>query len=94
MKKTYITVLPDHFGAFLKANRCFEKLGINITRVSYNKAIDSHTLFIDAEGTKEQLEKADIELKKIGYLENRKKDPSVVALNFYPKTSPAAARKF
>ena len=49
LKKTYITVLPNHFGAFLKTNKCFAKLGINITRVSYNKAIDSHTLFIDAE---------------------------------------------
>lgn len=85
MKKTYITVLPDHFGAFLKANRCFEKLGINITRVSYNKAIDSHTLFIDAEGTKEQLEKADIELKRIGYLENQKKDPSVCAFGIFTR---------
>ena len=93
MKKTYITVLPDHFGAFLKANRCFEKLGINITRVSYNKAIDSHTLFIDAEGTKEQLEKADIELKRIGYLENQKKDPSVVLLEFLPENKPGGGTK-
>lgn len=93
MKKTYITVLPNHFGAFLKANRCFEKLGINITRVSYNKAIDSHTLFIDAEGSKEQLEKADIELKKIGYLENRKKDPSVVLLEFLPENKPGGGTK-
>ena len=93
VKKTYITVLPDHFGAFLKANRCFEKLGINITRVSYNKAIDSHTLFIDAEGTKEQLEKADIELKRIGYLENQKKDPSVVLLEFLPENKPGGGTK-
>lgn len=55
MKKTYVTTMPDHIGAFLKASRCFASLGINITRVSYNKAIDSHTLFIDAEGTAAQL---------------------------------------
>ena len=70
MKKTYITNMPNHIGAFLKASRCFASLGINITRVSYNKAIDSHTLFIDAEGTPEQLQKADEELYKIGYLQN------------------------
>ena len=55
MKKTYITSMPDHIGAFLKASKCFSALGINITRVSYNKAVDSHTLFIDAEGTPEQV---------------------------------------
>ena len=59
MKKMYITTMPNHIGAFLKASECFAALGINITRVSYNKAVDSHTLFIDAEGEKEQLEKAD-----------------------------------
>ena len=39
--------MPNHIGAFLKASRCF---AANITRVSYNKAVDSHMLFIDAEG--------------------------------------------
>ena len=62
--------MPNHIGAFLKASRCFSALGINITRVSYNKAVDSHTLFIDAEGTEEQLQKADAELEKIGYLQS------------------------
>ena len=52
--------MPNHIGAFLKASKCFSELGINITRVSYNKAVDSHTLFIDAEGTEEQLKKADM----------------------------------
>ena len=64
MKKTYVTSMPNHIGAFLKASKCFSALGINITRVSYNKAVDSHTLFIDAEGTEEQLKKADAELEK------------------------------
>ena len=38
--------MPNHIGAFLKASECFAKLGINITRVSYNKAVDSHTTII------------------------------------------------
>jgi hypothetical protein len=59
MKKTYITRMPDHIGAFLKASECFDSLGINFTRVSYNKAVDSHILFIDAEGDADQLEKAE-----------------------------------
>ena len=64
--------MPDHIGAFLKASRCFSALGINITRVSYNKAVDSHTLFLDVEGTQEQIRQADEALARIGYLDNRR----------------------
>ena len=67
MKKTYITTMPNHIGAFLRASECFAELGVNITRVSYNKAVDSHTLFIDAEGTEAQL-KAGIDIREIGYI--------------------------
>lgn len=82
LKKTYVTSMPDHIGAFLKASKCFSSLGINITRVSYNKAVDSHTLFIDAEGTQQQLNKADAELEKIGYLQSNTDKTSVVLLEF------------
>ena len=82
MKKTYVTSMPNHIGAFLKASKCFSSLGINIARVSYNKAVDSHTLFIDAEGTPEQLEKADTELEKIGYLQNNTNKTSIVLIEF------------
>ncbi len=90
MKKTYVTSMPNHIGAFLKASRCFAELGINITRVSYNKAIDSHILFIDAEGTEEQLKMADVELGKIGYLEDEKHDTSIVLLEFCLKDVPGS----
>ena len=74
--------MPNHIGAFLKASKCFSALGINITRVSYNKAVDSHTLFIDAEGTEDLLKKADIELEKIGYLQSNANKTSVVLIEF------------
>lgn len=90
MKKTYITTMPDHIGAFLKASECFAKLGINITRVSYNKAIDSHTLFIDAEGSEEQLSQADVLLTQIGYLQNNQTDKSIVLLEFCLKDIPGS----
>ena len=90
MKKTYVTSMPDHIGAFLKASKCFSALGINITRVSYNKAVDSHTLFIDAEGTEEQLGKADVELEKIGYLQGNKSKTSVVLIEFCLKDVPGS----
>lgn len=58
MKRTFVTVMPNHIGAFLKASRCFAEIGVNITRVSYNKAVDSHMLFIDAKGTADKLDEA------------------------------------
>ena len=82
MKKTYVTSMPNQFGEFLKASKCFSQLNINITRVSYNKAVDSHTLFIDADGTEEQLKKADIELEKIGYLQSDTNKTSIVMIEY------------
>ena len=82
--------MPNHIGAFLKASRCFASLGINITRVSYNKAVDSHMLFIDAEGTPEQLSKATEELTAIGYLQCDEEDRSVVLLEFKLKDEPGS----
>ena len=90
MKKTYITTMPDQIGAFLKASECFASLGINITRVSYNKAVDSHTLFIDAEGEQEQLDKADEELARIGYLQTGKNERSIVLLEFMLRDIPGS----
>ena len=82
MKKTYITDVPNHIGAFLQASRIFAARSINITRVSYNKAVDSHMIFIEAEGEAKALAEADRELEKIGYLHNDAADRSVVLLEF------------
>ncbi|MBE7033693.1 MAG: Zn-dependent hydrolase [Ruminococcaceae bacterium] len=90
MKKTYVTSMPNHIGAFLKASKCFSQLGINITRVSYNKAVDSHTLFIDAEGTEEQLKKADTELREIGYLQGNANKTSIVLIEFCLRDIPGS----
>ena len=93
MKKTYITTMPDQIGAFLKASECFASLGINITRVSYNKAVDSHTLFIDAEGEEDLLEKADEELEKIGYIKTDRNVRSIVLLEFMLRDVPGSVTK-
>ena len=90
MRKTYITTMPDHIGAFLKASECFAKLNINITRVSYNKAIDSHTLFIDADGEEEKLRKADDLLTEIGYMQTSKNENSIVLMEFMLKDCPGS----
>lgn len=90
MNKTYITKMPNHIGAFLKASRCFSDLDINITRVSYNKSVDSHLLFIDVEGSSESLEKATQELKSIGYIQYDLDHRDVVLLEFKLEDVPGA----
>ena len=90
MKKTYATSMPNHIGAFLKASKCFAQLGINITRVSYDKAVDSHMLFIDVEGTEDQIRQADKQLEEIGYLQNRASDSSIVLIEFILKDVPGS----
>ena len=47
--------MPDRVGAFYLADRCITNLGLNITRVSYNKAVETHTLFLEVEGSEEEL---------------------------------------
>lgn len=89
MKKTYVTTMPDHVGAFLKASRCMASLGLNITRASYNKAIDTHTLFIEAEGEPDRLELATEELRKIGYLQSSGKQ-SVLLVEFKLRDVPGS----
>ena len=90
MKKTYVTKMPNHIGAFLKASRCFSELGINITRVSYNKAVDSHTLFIEVDGDAEQIERANEKLKRIGYLSDGDANSKVILIDFRLEDKPGS----
>lgn len=90
MKKTYVTNMPNHIGAFLKASKCFSELGINVTRVSYNKAVDSHTLFVEADGEEDKLNLANKKLEEIGYLSNGEENSKIVLLEFRLKDCPGS----
>lgn len=90
MKKTFVTNMPNQIGAFLKASKCFSELGINITRVSYNKAVDSHTLFIEVNGEETQFKKANEKLKEIGYLSHGDANTKVVLIEFRLEDKPGS----
>ena len=68
MKKTFITRIPDKPGSFLKPVKIISNLGLNITRVSYNNAIDTNILFIEVDGTKEKINEAYEILKHDNFL--------------------------
>ena len=90
MKKTFTTTMPDRAGAFLKANECLQALGLNITRVSYNKAVDAHVLFIEVEGSEEALQLAHLELSQLGYLTDRNRVAGVILFEFKLPNAPGA----
>ena len=66
MKKTFITHMPDKTGALLNASRIISMAGGNITRVSYNKAIDLHMLFLEVSAGENQLIQIEKQLNDIG----------------------------
>lgn len=67
-RKSYVTNMPDKTGAFLLASKIIAKHNGNIVRVSYNKAVDLHTLFIDVMADEANLSKITKELENVGYL--------------------------
>ena len=90
MKRVFTTMMPDHAGAFIGADRCLSQLGLNITRVSYNKAVDTHLLFIEAEGSEPLLDEAERQLSSLGYLPNSMAIGSVILIEFRLEDHPGA----
>ncbi len=70
-RKTFVTSTPNRTGAFMVASEIIAKHHANIVRVSYNKAVDLHTLFIDVVADEDALLHIAQELDAIGYLDNR-----------------------
>lgn len=68
MRKTYVTRMPDKAGAFLLASRIIAACGGNIARVNYNRAVDTHTLFIEVSATAAQHAQIARQLSDCGYL--------------------------
>jgi len=84
--------MPDRIGAFLEANLCVTELGLNITRVSYNKAVDMHMLFIEVEGSEDMLALAQKKLTDLGYLSDDRYLGSVLLLEFRLRDEPGTLR--
>ena len=88
VKKTFVTHMDDHAGAFLQACERISPLDVNITRVSYDKSIDSRTLFIEVEGENGAVEEAAERLARIGYLQDEYSRRGIVLLEFRLKDEP------
>lgn len=82
--------MPDKAGAFLKASRLIAGQGGNIVRVSYNKAVDQHTLFIDVEASEDGLLAIERALSDIGYINNKITETRVIEVSVKIPDSPGA----
>jgi glyoxylase-like metal-dependent hydrolase (beta-lactamase superfamily II) len=89
-KKTYVTSMPDKKGAFLLASQIISNHHGNITRVSYNKAIDLHTLFIDVEADEASLTRIAKELQNVGYLTQSIAETRVIVVDIKIPDQPGA----
>ena len=90
MKRTFITRLPNKAGAFLKATRIVAQSGANITRVSYNKAVDLHVLFLEVSGSQAQLDTIAVRLNDVGYILNEDNPGRTILLEFHLPNVPSA----
>lgn len=90
MRKTYMTTMPDKSGAFLLASRIILAHGGNITRCNYNKAVDSHTLFVDVEADESAQHAIERELTQAGYLSKAVPHAKIVLMEFELVDRPGA----
>ena len=74
--------MQDKPGSFLMATGALLSAGVNITRVSYNKAIDTNLLFIDVSGSEESISAASEQLQTLGYLSEENASAKVILLEF------------
>lgn len=89
-KRSYVTNMPDKTGAFMLASKIIARHHGNIVRVSYNKAVDLHTLFIDVEAAEENLSDIAEELGSVGYLADRFSETRVMMVEIKIPDVPGA----
>jgi len=90
VRKSFVTSMPDKSGAFLRASRIIADHGGNIVRVSYNKAVDLHTLFLDIVAPESELSEIQKELLDIGYINKRITEVRVIEVTIRIPDSPGA----
>lgn len=89
-RKSFVTSMPDKAGAFLRASKIIAGLGGNIVRVSYNKAVDLHMLFLDIEAPESRLFDIEKGLLEIGYINEKMTEIRVIEVSVRIPDRPGA----
>ncbi len=90
VRKTFVSSMPDKAGTFLGAAKIIAEHGGNIVRVSYNKAVDLHMLFIDIETDEDKLCKIENDLLRMGYLNEKITETRVIEVSIKIPDKPGA----
>jgi ACT domain-containing protein len=90
LRKTFITSMPDKAGSFLRASEIISKFNGNIVRVSYNKAVDLHMLFIEVEAKPDDLQIIEEILCGIGYINDDIIEKQVIEVSIKIPDDPGA----
>ena len=88
INRTFTIRIPDKPGAFMLVTRIIKKHDGNITRVSYNKALDLNTLFVEVRAERGELDSVADELSAIGFLEDTITDARVVVVSIKIRDEP------
>ena len=90
VRKSFVTTMPDQAGAFLRASEIIAEHDGNIVRVSYNKAVDPHMLFLDIEAETQRLAEITRDLLRIGYINDRITETRVIEVEVRIPDHPGA----
>ena len=66
--KTFILRLEDRSGHLLEVSKIISSHNANITRLSYNKVVDQHTVFIEVYADEKDIDDLSQELAERNYL--------------------------
>lgn len=86
--ETFVTRLPDRPGALLLASGIIKENNGDIIRLSYNKSVDMHTVFMEVRGEEADLARIRLALQEVGYLEESLMPAQVIMLNIRHATGP------
>ncbi len=88
VKETFILAAPDRPGTLRRAAKVIVSNGGNITRLSYNKAVDMRTVFLDVEASEEAIASMSKELAAMGYMAGEMTESSVLTISLQMEDRP------
>ena len=86
--QSFVTRLPDRHGALLLASGIIKENNGDIIRVSFNKSVDMHTVFMEVRGEESDLANIRSALFEVGYLEENLMPTQIIMLNIRHATGP------
>lgn len=82
MEKSLALVVPDRTGVMREVVRIFSDHGVSVLRISYNRVVDTHALYVDLWGSSSALAAAEDELRAWRFLPGQRMVGEVRLLEF------------